>query len=146
MADLEAWNEKKRVNNAILQDAKRQPGVVERSARAIRLKEELNLILELVVHSRESLNNELQSEFAQKQFSVDKPFISKLKDLTACYNSLTDARIRLDKAEKAMEAEMTPQEEKAAVRAFIMSLENKERIQFLTSMLEAHRKIVGTSG
>lgn len=142
MADLEAWNEKKRINNAILMDAKRQSGVVERSARVIRLKEELNLILELVVHSRESLENELDTEFAQKKFSIDKSFLAKLKDLTACYDKLTDARIRLDKSEKAMEAEMTPQEEKAAVRAFILSLENKERIQFLNSLMEAHKKIV----
>jgi hypothetical protein len=37
-----------------------------RNDRVIRLKEELNLILELVVHSREALTNELSSEFAQK--------------------------------------------------------------------------------
>ncbi len=131
---------------AVIKAANFKPGVTERSARAIRLKEELNLILELVVHSRESLNNELNSEFAQKKLSVDKPFISKLKDVSACYNSLTDARIRLDKAEKALEAEMTPAEEMAAVRAFIMALDNKERIMFLNKLFEAHKRITGGPG
>lgn len=123
----------------ILAEVKRRDGVTERSARAIRLKQELNLILELVVHSRESLENELSSEFAQKKLSIDKAFLTKLKDLTACYNSLTDARIRLDKAEKAMEKEMTPQEEMAAVRAFVQSLTIDEAYRFIHTMWADHK-------
>jgi hypothetical protein len=112
----------------------------ERNERVVRLKEELNLILQLVVHSRESLDNELDSEFAQKKLSIDEKFLRKLKELTACYNSLTDARIRLDKSERSLEKEMTPAEERETVRAFIRSMEINERSEFLKNEVQALAK------
>ncbi len=122
------------------------PGVRERSARVIRLKEELNLILELVVHSRESLQNELNSEFAQKKLSIDKQFLTKLKDLTASYNSLTASRIQLDKSERTMEKEMTPSEEKQAVFDYFLSLDGGERARMLRAMIAAHNDMKGPQG
>lgn len=109
-----------------------------RNERVVRLKDELNLILELVVHSREALTSELSSEFAQKKLAIDKPFLTKLKELTACYNSLTDARIRLDKADRSLEKDLSPAEEKEAVREFILSLAASERGRFLKQMVVAH--------
>lgn len=113
-----------------------------RNDRVIRLKEELNLILELVVHSREALTNELSTEFAQKKLTIDKPFLTKLKELTACYNSLTDARIRLDKAERSLEKDLSPAEEKEAVRDYVMSLTNLERGRFLKQMVVKHNSLL----
>ena len=127
-------------------ELKIKPGVAERSARAIRLKEELNLILELVVHSREALENELSSEFAQKKLSVDKAFIGKLSDLTRCYQALTASRIQLDKSERTMEAEMTPAQEKQAVRDFVASLGADERYDIIHEMWAAHRKVRKPNG
>lgn len=118
----------------------------ERSARVLRLKEELNLILELVVHSREALGNELNSEFAQLQKSVDKSFLRKLKDLTSCYNSLSSSRIQLDKAERQMEKEMTAEEEKEAVISYLMSLEARERSKMLNEVIELHAEARPASG
>lgn len=119
----------------------RKPDSVgKRSERVLRLKEELNRILALVVHSRESLENELDSEFAQKKYSIDNNFLKKLKELTACYGTLTDARIRLDKSEKALEREMTPEEEEAAVREYIMEKSTDDRRLFLRNMVEAHMR------
>lgn len=117
-----------------------------RNERVIRLKEELNLILELVVHSREALKNELSTEFAQKRLSVDKTFLTKLKELTACYNSLTDARIRLDKADRSLEKDLSPAEEKEAVREFILSLGGDERGRFLRQMIVSHNATTLTTG
>lgn len=116
-----------------------------RNERVIRLKEELNLILELVVHSREALTNELSTEFAQKKLAIDKPFLTKLKELTACYNSLTDARIRLDKAERSLEKDLSPAEEKEAVRDYIMSLGVPERGRFLKQMVVKHNASLSES-
>lgn len=124
----------------VLGTIKHKEGVTERSARALRLKDELNRILELVVHSREALENELGSEIAQRKLSIDQPFLKKLKELTACFNSLTDARIRLDKSEKAMEAEMTPAEEMEAVRLFVASLGQEERYHFIQRLWKEHKE------
>lgn len=122
----------------ILKDVKHKPGVTERSARALLLKNELNVILELVVHAREALENELKSEFAQKKLGIDKPFLDKLKGLTACFTELTASRIRLDKAEKEMEAEMTPAEELDAIEKHVASLDNEERYHLIKRLWAAH--------
>lgn len=96
-----------------------------------RLKEELDNAIKLVVHARESLDNELDSEWAQKKLSVDKAFLGKLKELTASFNSLTEAKIRLDKAEKAMEEDMSPQEEYEAVLRYLADMDfNDLQIMF----------------
>jgi hypothetical protein len=129
-----------------LKEVARKEGVGERSERAIRLKNELNLILELVVNARESLQNEFTTEISKKQYSVDKAYLTKLKELTACFNSLTDSRIRLDKAEKAMEKEMTPQEEKEAVCAFVASLHNEERYHIIQRMWREHKAVRDVRG
>lgn len=122
-----------------LSAVKARDGVTARSERALRLKNELNLVLELVVHSREALQNELNTEFAQKKLSIDKTFLTKLKELTACFNSLTASRIQLDKAERAMEKEMTPQEEREAVFNFMASLTLDESYRLIHRMWDQHR-------
>lgn len=115
-----------------------KPGPRERSARIIRLKEELNLILELVVHSREALTNELSTEFTQKKLTVDVAFLKKLRELTAMYEILTKSRIQLDKAETSLEREMTPADELKAVRDFIKSLSPSERGVELRDLIAWH--------
>lgn len=124
----------------------RTPGVRERSARVIRLKEELNLILEVVVHAREALSNELKSEVAQKKLSIDAKFLGKLRALTSAYRELTDARIRLDKSERTLEKELTPAEELEAVREHVLSLENPERGKFLRDLIRRHNSLMKAKG
>ena len=88
----------------------------------VQLKNELDSAIKLVVHARESLDNELSTEWAQKKLSVDANFLKKLKELTASFNSLTESKIRLDKAEKAIERDLTPEEECEAVKLYLMEL------------------------
>jgi|ERR1700759_50008 len=88
----------------------------------VKLKEELDATIKLVVHARESLDNELDTEWAQKKLSVDKGFLAKLKELTASFNSLTESKIRLDKAEKAIESELTLEEERQAVIMYLAEM------------------------
>lgn len=97
-----------------------------RNAVITRLKSELDAAIALVVHARESLDNELDSEWAQKKLSVDEKFLKKLAQLTASFNSLTESKIRLDKAEKAMERDMTPAEEVEAVTRYLSELTAQE--------------------
>ena len=121
---------------------KTKPGVTERSARAVRLKNELNVMLELIVKMRERLENEL-ADSAQQKF-IDKNFIDKVNKLAQSFERLTASRIQLDKAEKSLEAEMSPAEEMAAVRTFILEgLDNTERAKFLWKLNESHKKLTG---
>jgi len=105
-----------------------------KNAVIIRLKEELDAAIKLVVHARESLENELDSEWAQKKLSVDKNFVSKLRELTASFNSLTESKIRLDKAERAMEAELSEAEEREAVKGYLMDMEPKDLVTFIADV------------
>lgn len=118
----------------------------EPANRAAILKTELNAILALVQHSREALQNELSSETAQKKLFIDEKFIKKLKELSSCFGSLTDARIRLEKAEKAMEKEFTPEQEKQAVREFVAELEGRERGKFIRDLVKDYVEYAYTSG
>ena len=120
---------------------KTKPGVTERSARAVRLKNELNVMLELVVNMRERIQAELD-EVSHK--FIDSKFIDKVNKLSQSFERLTAARIALDKAERAMEKEMTPAEEIDAVRTFILEgMNNTERAKFLWKLNEAHKKLTG---
>ena len=121
-----------------------KPGVTERSARAIRLRNELNLILELVVKMRERLERELaESDQVQSKF-IGKDFIDKVNKLAQSYERLTSSRIALVKAEKAAEDEMTPAQEMEAVRTFVLEgLDNTERAKFLWKLNAAHKKLTG---
>lgn len=113
----------------------------QKNERVVRLKDELNKVLDLVVHSRQALENELSGGIAQKAQFIDKVFVSKLKDLSSCYNTLTDSRIRLDKAEASLEKDMTPEDEKRAVTEYIMAMNGRERGIFLKSMITKHNEI-----
>ena len=113
----------------------------QKNERVVRLKDELNKVLDLVVHSRQALENELSGGIAQKAQFIDKVFVSKLKDLSSCYNTLTDSRIRLDKAEASLEKDMTPEDEKRAVTEYIMAMNARERGIFLKSMITKHNDI-----
>lgn len=120
----------------------RTPATVgERSARAVKLKNELNTMLELVVNIRERLVNEIDD--AKQMKFIDKGFMSKLKDLAQIFDRLTSARIQLDKAERALEAEMTPYQELQAVRSFIREMKGSERAEFLRNEILWHKAQTG---
>lgn len=103
--------------------------MANKNAQIIQLSTELDKTIALVVHARESLTNELDSEWAQKKLSVDDKFLKKLKELTASFNSLTESKIRLDKATKAVERDLTPEEERDAVVGYLMDMNPWEMSQ-----------------
>lgn len=113
-----------------------KPGVAERTARALRVRNELGLILELVVNIRVRLEQELADAVSAK--FINKEFVTKLKDLTACYQTLTQCQIQLNKSEKAMEDDMTPAQEKAAVMAFVKALDGSERYDVIHDLWAWH--------
>lgn len=108
-----------------------------KNEQVFQLKKELDASLRLIVHARESLENELDTEWAQKKLGIDKAFVSKLKELTSAFSSLTDAKIRLDKAEKGLEAEMTLTEEREAVKLYLMDMKPSDFVQLVKEAREA---------
>lgn len=102
------------------------------------MKDELIKVLDLVTRCRESIEAEVSTGTAAKMRSVDIDFLKRLKELSVIFNNMTDARIRLDKAEKQLENDLTPAEEQAAVVEYIHSMPNLERGVFLRQAAEYH--------
>lgn len=111
----------------------------ERNARVIRMKDELIKMLDLVTRCRESVEREVSTGVAAEMKFVDADFLKRIKELSVIFNNMTDARIRLDKAERAIENDLTPSEEYEAVRSYVRSLDAKERGQFLRVEVEWHK-------
>lgn len=110
----------------------------ERNERVIRMKDELVKVLDLVSRCRQSIEDEVSDGLAGKMKSVDVDFLRRLKELSVIFNNMTDARIRLDKAEKMLENDLTPAEEQQAVVEFIKALPTAERGTFLRSRVTEH--------
>lgn len=122
---------------ALSNELSMKPGVAERTARALRLRNELQMILELVVNIRGRLETELKDAVSAK--FIDKGFVTKLKDLTACYQTLTTCQMNLNKSEKAMEEDMTPAQELKAVKDFIKNdLTAAERYEVIHDLWAWH--------
>lgn len=122
---------------ALSNELSMKPGVAERTARALRLRNELQMILEMVVNIRVRLESELASP-SPGNF-IDKGFVTKLKDLTACYQTLTTCQMNLNKSEKAMEEDMTPAQELKAVKDFIKNdLTAAERYEVIHDLWAWH--------
>lgn len=92
----------------------------------VKLKEELDSTIRLVVSAREKLEAEFTKYYSDKMAAMDDKFLRKLKELTSSFNSLTESKIRLDKAEKALERDLTAAEELDAVKNFLIELPNSD--------------------
>ena len=95
----------------------------EEAWRVRRLGDELDALIKLVAWARESLQNELYEGMGYKKLAISEKELRKLKDLTATVNSAVEAKIRYDKAQKGLAEAMTPEEERAAVIAYVKSLD-----------------------
>jgi hypothetical protein len=130
--------------------AKGKPDTVTvRNERVMRLKDELNKILSLVVDSREALTRELElaeSPYKKEKESITTNYLKKLRELTVMFRELTASRIALDKAERTLERDMTPADAKAAVQEFILSLPARERGLFIKRLTRLHNEHVTTTG
>lgn len=125
-----------------LDDLKLKPGVVSKTARAIRLKDELQKMLQLVVNVRSRLETELE-DAVQAKF-IDRTYVGKLKDLATMYERLTGSHIQLLKTEKTIEDAMTPAQEKQAVRDFVASLSLTEGGDLIEDLIARFRTAGGT--
>lgn len=98
------------------------------------------MMLDLVVHAREALQNEVSGAIAQRKEYIDSDWLKRFKELASTFNSLTDARIRLDKSERSLENDLSPEEEKHAVIDFFKALEPQERGETLGKLVRFHNE------
>lgn len=115
-------------------DEARAAAVFEHKHRVVRMADELDNLIKLVTFARESVETEIFSGVGYAKKGMTDKDIKKVKDLAATWNSVVESKIRFDRAAKAMADAMTPEEEKAAVIAYIKGAEPAERAAILSAI------------
>lgn len=122
------------MSNALDTNEARAKAVLDHKHRVVRLADELDKLIKLVTWARESVEAELFSGLGYKKEGLLDKDLKKIKDLSATWNSVVEAKIRFDKAAKQMADSMTPEEERSAVIAYLKSLAWPERNSILQLM------------
>lgn len=108
--------------------------------RQIRVEEECERLLRLTSWMRECLEGELAGDMGTRErHGIDKATVEKWKALTTAFSTLTEAKIRLDKAAKQLaESKMTAEQETDVIRQWVRSRSPEDRIKFLEAELAWH--------
>lgn len=93
----------------------------------VRIQDELDALVKIFSHMRESLQNEMFEGLGYKKAGVLPSLLKPAESLTKMMTSMVDAKIRFDKAAKVMADQMTPEEERAACMKYVKSLPVEER-------------------
>lgn len=105
----------------------------------VRIAEEVQANLNLAAWLRECLENQMGAAVGTREkIGVDHKTVQSWRDVVKAIEALTACKIKLDLNSKKMATEMTPDEEKAAVRAYVRSLEGTARGNFLREEMLWH--------
>lgn len=112
----------------------------------IRIADEVQALLNTTAWLRSALENELGAAFGvgadgkPPKNGIDAKTVQKFRDVVKAFEALTVCKIKLDANSKKMAETMTPEEELAAVRAYVRSLDGTTRSQFLHNELRWHER------
>lgn len=109
-------------------------------SRAVRLVDELEAMLKLLVFQREALQNQVMDGLGYKQMAIDLKTVQASKELSLAYTRLVEAQIKLNKSLKDLADQATPEEEKETIRKWIRAQNNYDRNDFLRHEVEWHNK------
>lgn len=124
-------------------DELRAEALAKYDQRAVRLVDELNSFLKMLVIQREAIEKSLFEGLGYKGDKVDVKAVTASKELSLAYTRLVEAQIKLDKHLKAVADQMTPEEEAEAVRKYIYAMEPYERGRFLKTVIQTHNRRAG---
>jgi len=115
----------------------------ELKAMVVRMGDEINETIKLVRWARECITNELHEGLGAKKLGISDKDLAKLNKLAEMVNSMTNAKIRFDQAQKKLADSMTPDEEKAAVVAYVKSLPDADRAYLIQELKAWHHDRTG---
>lgn len=107
----------------------------------VRIADEVQANLNIAKWLRESLENEMNSQFGvgkngePPKCGVNPKVVAAWRDVVKAMEALADCKIKLDKNAKVMAEAMTPEQELEAVRSYIRSLEPSVSRDFLRKEL-----------
>lgn len=121
-------------------DELREAVIKKFDARAVRLQDELEAMLKLLVFQREALQNQVMEGLGYKQLGIDLKTVQASKELSLAYTRLVEAQIKMNKSLKELAESATPEEEKETIRKWIRAQDNYARNDFLRHEVEWHNK------
>jgi hypothetical protein len=104
----------------------------EHKLTVVRLQDELDALLKIFSHMRQSFENEMLGGLGYKKMGIPPVLVEQAELLTKMITALVSAKIRYDKAAKQMADAMTPEEEAAACMAYVKSMDEQKRNHWLS--------------
>jgi hypothetical protein len=108
----------------------------------VRIADELERYLSVAVWLRNTLEGQMYGTFgATKEVSkvgIAPALTKQWKECVDAFDTLVNAKVRLDKNAKLLSDSMSAEEERAAVIAYIKSIEAKERTLLLAELNAWH--------
>lgn len=113
--------------------------LAKHSERVIRLRDEVDNFLKMIVAQREAAESEWMSGFGYKGDSVNLKVVEAMEALVRMLSTATTCKLKLEKAERDAAENMTPAQERAEIANIIKSWDMKVRYDFLTELGNWHR-------
>ncbi len=124
-------------------DAERAKALARFDSRVVRLEDTARTLAQLLDRAVESIKVSMFSGLGYTTAELTDTDLKKLKEVTAAFNSATDAQVRLDKTAGQRAKAMTHDERKQAVADFIMTLPMHERSEWLVAAVKRHDDLKG---
>lgn len=110
--------------------------------KVIRLEDTAKTLAKILDYAVEKLKAEMFDGMGYKKDSpLDEKVVKTLKELTAAFNSASDAQVRLDKTAKDRARQMSHEDRKKAVADFILTLPTRERAEWIVELTKAHDEV-----
>jgi len=104
------------------------------SASYTRLMAEVERSIRIISSMLDVLETDLNEGLKGNQAVIPRGVMTQLKEATACLNSLTDAKVRLDKSAKVLSDALTPEQEEEACRSYVRAMAPGKRLRFIESL------------
>ncbi len=125
-------------------EAERAKAIARFDAKVVRLEDTARTLAQLLDRAIESIKLSMFSGLGYTTSELTDTDLKKLKEVTAAFNSATDAQVRLDKTAGQRAKAMTHDERKQAVADFILNLPVRERADWLTAAVKKHDDLKGS--
>lgn len=120
-------------------DEIRRRVLAKHTERVVRLRDEVDNFVKMIVAQREATEAEWMSGFGYKGETVNLKVIEAMEALVRMLNTATTCKLKLEKAERTAAESMTPAQERAEIANIIKSWETKTRYAFLKDLGDWHR-------
>ena len=119
---------------AVSKDDLKTKVLTKHHERVIRLRDEVDNFIKLIVAQREAIESEwgITNGFNFKNIEAMEALVRMLNTATTC-------KLKLEKAEKSAAESMTPEQERAEIKKIVQSWETRIRYNFLKDLGDWHR-------